>query len=339
MRYLMKMLSRALLALGAFMLPLAASAQDAAGDFVLLTEKDGPFGALAEEQDNLPMFLNTVYTLVIGIAVVLAVLQIVRGGILWMLTDSFTEKSQARHLITVAIMGLVLVLSPVIVFNIINPCILSLSLTGNAECEGSLEELQPDFSDRTDEGPPVPPEGIDLIPNGVYVRAKLFPASDDASLSAKLEEFRSQRCSEGDYEFDHHVVANGVLAVCRLETGFGLYMDFDGFFYQDNNPTIRVSNVTDSQKNATLISECSKLSSYGYAKVGLSEEKQQDFCGGFAEFGLCPSTLFAYGIDDSCQGGGHDSALDMDLNPLPPERTRICNYFEDDKWCRSSRDQ
>lgn len=79
---------------------------------------------------TLPDFLNNVYKLSIGLAAVLAVLQIIRAGIMYMGGDSVTEKKEARSLITLAIGGLVLVLSPVIVFSIINPKILDLKIDG-----------------------------------------------------------------------------------------------------------------------------------------------------------------------------------------------------------------
>lgn len=77
---------------------------------------------------SLPIFLNDLYKICIGIAVVIAVLQLIRGGITYMLVDSVTTKEQARHSITAAILGLILVLSPYIVFSIINPKILSLQI-------------------------------------------------------------------------------------------------------------------------------------------------------------------------------------------------------------------
>ena len=73
-------------------------------------------------------FLQNVYKICIGIAAVLAVLQLVRAGVLYMGGDSVTETKEARRLIGVALGGLLLVLSPVIVFSIINPQILQLNI-------------------------------------------------------------------------------------------------------------------------------------------------------------------------------------------------------------------
>lgn len=73
-------------------------------------------------------FLNQLYRIAIGIAAVVAVLQIMRAGIMYMGGDSVTKKGEARQLIGLAIGGLVLVLSPVIVFSLVNPEILSLKI-------------------------------------------------------------------------------------------------------------------------------------------------------------------------------------------------------------------
>lgn len=79
---------------------------------------------------TLPDFLNNLYKLALGAAAVLAVLQIVRAGIMYMGGDSVTEKKEARNLITLSIGGLILILSPVVVFSLINPKILDLKIDG-----------------------------------------------------------------------------------------------------------------------------------------------------------------------------------------------------------------
>lgn len=77
---------------------------------------------------SIPELLNNIYKICIGVAATLAVLQIMRAGVMYMGGDSITEKKEARNLISMSVIGLVLVLSPVIVFSIINPGILSLKL-------------------------------------------------------------------------------------------------------------------------------------------------------------------------------------------------------------------
>jgi hypothetical protein len=97
-----------------------------AADFVPLTSI--PNIAESANSQNLSIFLNSIYKICIGLAGVLAVLQIVRGGMTYMLGDSVTEKREARHHITLAVFGLILVLAPAIVFGIIDPRILSLQV-------------------------------------------------------------------------------------------------------------------------------------------------------------------------------------------------------------------
>jgi hypothetical protein len=87
-----------------------------------------PGFADATQQDGLADFFNLLYKLAIGMGVVIAVLQLVRAGIMYMGSDSFTEKKDARNLIGATLLGLVLVLSPVVVLGIINPDINSLKL-------------------------------------------------------------------------------------------------------------------------------------------------------------------------------------------------------------------
>lgn len=117
--------------LSLLVLPIAAFAQTATGTdpgtgFVPLSNI--PFIQSAGNALNLQSFLNDIYRICIGAAAALAVLQIMRAGIMYMGGDSVTEKKEAKNLIAMSIGGLVLVLSPVIVFSIINPEILSLKI-------------------------------------------------------------------------------------------------------------------------------------------------------------------------------------------------------------------
>ena len=77
---------------------------------------------------SLSAFFNALYLYCVGIAAVLAVLQLIHAGILYMGGDSVTEVKQAKDLIGSAILGLLLVLSPVIIFGLINPKILTLNV-------------------------------------------------------------------------------------------------------------------------------------------------------------------------------------------------------------------
>lgn len=77
---------------------------------------------------SLPQFLQNLYKYLIGIAAVLAVIEIIYGGLQYATQDSVSKKGEGRERIEHALLGLALVLSPALVFSIINPSILNLSL-------------------------------------------------------------------------------------------------------------------------------------------------------------------------------------------------------------------
>ena len=79
-------------------------------------------------RDGLATFFNNLYKYLIGLAAALAVIMIIWGGLEYSTQDSISKKSDGKQRIYDAIFGLVLVLSPVLVFSIINPSILNLSL-------------------------------------------------------------------------------------------------------------------------------------------------------------------------------------------------------------------
>lgn len=102
-----------------------ALAQEGNG-FVPLTSLPGLDDVTSS--NSIASFLNNLYRISIGAAAVLAVLQITRAGLMYMTEESIAEKKEARHLITMSILGLVLVLSPALVFGIIDPRILELNV-------------------------------------------------------------------------------------------------------------------------------------------------------------------------------------------------------------------
>jgi len=131
----MKYLAFLVLFLGLPLLALAQTTADAGTGFIPLTNV--PFLTETGNAFSLETFLNGLYRISIGIAAVVAVLQIMRAGIMYMGSDSgFAEKKEAKNLIALAIGGLILVLSPVVVFSVINPEILKLKI-------GNIEKLVP----------------------------------------------------------------------------------------------------------------------------------------------------------------------------------------------------
>lgn len=83
-------------------------------------------GATATNQ-GFAAFFNNLYIFLIGLAAVLAVVMIILGGIQYATTDNVSKKSDGKARIQQALLGLILVLLPVLVFSIINPKILNLS--------------------------------------------------------------------------------------------------------------------------------------------------------------------------------------------------------------------
>jgi hypothetical protein len=118
--------------------PTGSSASTAnTGNFVPLTNLPIFGSGNLTSVPTLPAFFNALYVYCVGIAAVLAVIQLIHAGILYMGGDSVTEVKQARDLIASSVLGLVLVLSPVIVFTIINPKILSLNVGLNQLAPGT----------------------------------------------------------------------------------------------------------------------------------------------------------------------------------------------------------
>ncbi len=96
--------------------------------FVALAPIPGLTQGTTADAAGLANFFNNLYKYLIGIAAILAVIEIIWGGLEISTQDSVSKHSDGKERITQAIFGLVLVLSPVLVFSIINPSILNLSL-------------------------------------------------------------------------------------------------------------------------------------------------------------------------------------------------------------------
>jgi hypothetical protein len=99
--------------------------------------------------ENIVNFFNNLYKYLVGLAAILAVIEIIWGGLEYSTQDSVSKQSDGKERIYGAIMGLILVLSPVLVFSIINPSILNLSLNlpeikPVAEGSGVTKQVDPD---------------------------------------------------------------------------------------------------------------------------------------------------------------------------------------------------
>lgn len=120
--------------------PVPEKDPDAAPVFVPLTNLPGLQNVA--DSESLAGFFNQLYRLCIGAAAVIAVLQIMRAGALHMFNKGSLSTSQnVRSLIQNSVLGLLLVLSPAIVFGIINPSILNINLDFSALAPDPLENV------------------------------------------------------------------------------------------------------------------------------------------------------------------------------------------------------
>ncbi len=97
--------------------------------FVPLAPVPGLTQGVVANSAGTASFLNNLYLYLIGIAAVLAVVEIIWGGLQIATQDSVSKKGEGKKRIWQALMGLALVLSPALVFGIINPAILNMSIS------------------------------------------------------------------------------------------------------------------------------------------------------------------------------------------------------------------
>lgn len=96
--------------------------------FVPLAPIPGLTADVTADQAGLANFLNNLYKYAIGLSAVLAVVMIIWGGLEYATQDVPGAKQNGKERIQQAILGLVLILTPALVFSIINPAILNLSV-------------------------------------------------------------------------------------------------------------------------------------------------------------------------------------------------------------------
>jgi undecaprenyl pyrophosphate phosphatase UppP len=107
----------------------------AVGEFVPLTGKQGeanvtlaPFLAQALQGGSLADLFNAAFKIAIAIGAILAVVRLVYAGFIYMSTDVFGVKNDAKEKIWGAMSGLFLLLAIWIILRQINPQILQLNL-------------------------------------------------------------------------------------------------------------------------------------------------------------------------------------------------------------------
>ncbi|MEO6536427.1 MAG: hypothetical protein ABIT47_01935 [Candidatus Paceibacterota bacterium] len=131
----------------------------------------------AGNSPNLPAFFNGLYKICIGAAATIAVLQIMRAGFLFMVNKgSVSGNEHAKSIITNSIIGLVLVLSPAIVFGIINPKILNLNLDVSVLKPADLKKVDVSAAGTDDNGVPLQGEqsGPTITVTGTLLKKGTF---------------------------------------------------------------------------------------------------------------------------------------------------------------------
>ena len=82
----------------------------------------------AIQQADMAGFLQAVFNIAISVGAILAVLRIGWGGFKYMTTDAIGSKSDAKKIITDAVIGLLLLLAIVLIIGRINPNLLKMNL-------------------------------------------------------------------------------------------------------------------------------------------------------------------------------------------------------------------
>lgn len=100
-----------------------------AGGFVPLAQTPGSskLGQLYANQGDLSGFVNGLFKFALAIGAIVAVLRIAYAGYLYMGTDMWSTKSEARKILGDVTLGLLLLLAIYLILYQINPDILSLN--------------------------------------------------------------------------------------------------------------------------------------------------------------------------------------------------------------------
>lgn len=178
------------------------------------------------DASGLATFLNNLYKYLVGIAGIIAVIEIIWGGILISTAaDNASKVSGGRQKIYNALFGLVLVLSPAIVFSAINPAILNLSLNLPALNTAAYRTNTPVQSTAL-------PGGVTQNISGTFLKTASFASNNpdsnnraaqnwisscDSALSAVNGITSASTCSGGYDGAGKCVGASSALAVCAYK--------------------------------------------------------------------------------------------------------------------------
>lgn len=186
--------------------PVLLNAQEAPATEYKLLEKIplGP-GGQTQEKTNTFEYLPSLFRMMIGLAGILAVVMIILGGIKYMSTDAWSEKSEAQKTINNALGGLLLVISSWLILYTINPRLIEINLDPEKQdvCneEGVCNELPglPSITNTTCLGctnpqiaqkPPMSAPGVCSAPGGCGC-AYPGPCQIESGLSTKLTNFNA----------------------------------------------------------------------------------------------------------------------------------------------------
>jgi hypothetical protein len=146
--------------------PLSSTPTDSS-KFVPLAQYDkSPQFKKVFDSGSLPAYINALFTAILSIGAILAVLRIAYGGYMYMgSADMWGNKQQAKEIIGEAIIGLLLLLSIYLILNVINPNLLNLNVlkdisqvpSNNPETNNALQQasiqLQQQNQDNTASSP------------------------------------------------------------------------------------------------------------------------------------------------------------------------------------------
>ena len=86
------------------------------------------------------MYIDALYKLAITVGGILAVIQIIFGGVMYMFDGSITRKKDGKDKIKGALFGLLIILGAVLLLQTINPDLLNLKIFNNAPSIQSIKE-------------------------------------------------------------------------------------------------------------------------------------------------------------------------------------------------------
>lgn len=186
--------------------------------FVPLAPIPGLTQGATADPTGLANFFNNLYKFLIGISAVLAVIMIIWGGLEYSTQDSVSKKSDGKERIYQAIFGLILVLSPVLVFSIINPSILNLSI--NLPPLDTAVRQAPSPGTASSVTSITPQSGTTFIPCGSDLSCK--------SAAAKCNSVGVQKivCLKSDGSVDPDGMNSTIRTI--LSHGFGSYSCISG---------------------------------------------------------------------------------------------------------------